>query len=197
MPLLPIVVGAILGVLAIVMIGSIIYLNRPTPASGPPTASGIPCDHLEQTQVHYHMGLQIIYKGVLTNLRDNTGIQMDSAGNIQCYYWLHVHPEAKNVIHIESPASDTFTLGEFFDVWNAWSMHNGYGPIKFDSKHVATFTIGPTDNLIVYLDKGDGKGPTVYTGDPRAIVLRNHEVISLVIAPPDNPPPAFTFPSGL
>src|SRR5262252_9303021 len=195
-PLLPVVVGAVLGVLAIVMIGTIVYLNRPAPAPGS-TVSGIPCDHLEQTQVHYHVGLQIVYKGVLTNLRDYTGIQLDSSGKIQCYYWLHIHPEDKNVIHIESPASDTFTLGQFFDVWNHWSTVNGYGSVKLDSNHVATFTIGPSDRLIVYVDKGDGKGPTVYTGDPRAIVLKNHEVISLVIAPPDNPPPAFTFPSGL
>jgi len=195
-PLLPVVVGGILGVLAIAMIGAIIYYNRPAP--GPQTVSGIPCDHLEHSQVHYHAGLQIIYHGVLTNVRDNTGIEFDSAGNIKCYYWLHVHPQDKNVIHIESPASDTFTLGQFFDVWNAWSTNNGYGPIKFDSKHVATFTLGPEDRLIAYVDKGDGKGATVYTGDPRAIVLQNHVVISLVIAPPDmNPPPAFTFPSGL
>lgn len=195
-PLLPIVVGSILGVLAIAMIGFIIALNRP---AGPvaPSVSGIPCDQLEQTQVHYHSALQIIYHGTLTDLRDNTGIQMSSSGNVQCYYWLHVHGGEKNVIHIESPASRTFTLGQFFDVADGWSKANGYEAMKLDSTHVATFTLAPTDKVVVYIDLGDGKGATVYTGDPRAIVLKQHEVITIEITPPDvTPPPSFTFPSG-
>src|SRR5690242_2893371 len=88
-PLLPIVVAGILGVLAIAMIGFIVYLNRPGP--GPVKVDGIPCDQLEHTQVHYHTALQIVYQGNVVNLPDNTGIQVDSAGNVSCYYWLHVH----------------------------------------------------------------------------------------------------------
>ena len=195
-PLLPVVVGAILGLLVIVMIGAIIYFGRPQP--GPQTVSGVPCDHLEHSQIHYHAALQIVYHGALTNVRDNTGIQMDSSGNITCYYWLHVHPQNKNVIHIESPASQTFTLGQFFDVSNTWSQANGYGPQRLDATHVATFTVQPGDKIVVYIDLGDGKGAKLYTGDPRAIILRSHEVITIEIAPPDvNPPPTFTFPSGL
>jgi hypothetical protein len=50
----------------------------------------------------------------------------------------------------------------------------------------------------VYTDAGDGKGPKLYTGDPRNIVLTNHEVITLEIQPPIvAPPPVFTFPSGV
>ena len=197
LPLLPIVVGSILGVLAIAMIGFIIALNRP---AGPPApaVAGIPCDQLEHSQVHYHAALQIVYHGTLTNLRDNTGIQANSTtGAVSCYYWLHVHGGEKNVIHIESPASKTFTLGQFFDVANAWSSANGYEAQKLDSTHVATFTLGPQDKMVVYVDLGDGKGATVYSGDPRAIVLKQHEVITIEISPPDvTPPPAFTFPSG-
>jgi len=193
-PLLPIVVGSVLGVLAIAMIFFIFYLNRPAPAA--PTVAGIPCDQLEHTQVHYHAALQIIYHGTPTNIRDNTGIQTVSAGNVSCYYWLHVHGGEKNVIHIESPASQTFTLGQFFDVANAWSTTNGYDPMKLDASHVATFTLGPQDKMVIYIDLGDGKGATVYTGDPRAIVLKQHEVITIEITPPDvKPPPAFTFPA--
>ena len=194
-PLLPIVVGGILAVLAIAMVAFIIYLNKPS--APPPKVSGIPCDQLEHTQIHYHAALQIIYHGVTTNIRDQTGIQSDSSGAVSCYYWLHVHGGEKNVIHIESPQGDTFTLGQFFDVANQWSTANGFGPQKLDSAHVATFTLGPEDKMVVYIDLGDGKGPTVYTGDPRAIVLKQHEVITIEIAPPDvNPPPTFTFPSG-
>ncbi len=195
-PLLPVVVGSILGLLVIAMIVAIIYYNRPQP--GPQTAGGVPCDHLEHSQVHYHTGLQIVYRGAVTNLRDDTGIQKDSSGNVTCYYWLHVHAANKNIIHIESPASQTFTLGQFFDVANTWSQANGYGPVRLDATHVATFTLQPADKIVVYVDLGDGKGAKLYPGDPRAIVLKSHEVITVEIAPPDvNPPPAFTFPSGL
>jgi hypothetical protein len=196
-PLLPIVVGAVLVALLIGMIAWIIYLNRPQP--GPQAAAGIPCDNLEHTQVHYHAALQIFYHGVPVNLRDSTGIVFDSTGtNVSCYYWLHVHAQNKNVIHIESPASQTFTVGQFFDVWNTWSTAQGYGTVRLDSTHVAQFTLGSGDKIVVYVDAQDGKGPQPYTGDPRAIVLKSHEVISIEITPPDvNPPPSFTFPSGL
>ena len=195
-PVMAVVAGVIVGVLTIALIVTIIYLGRP--ASGPPTVSGIPCDHLEHTQIHYHAALQIIYNGNVVNLPDNTGIQYDSSGtNVSCYYWLHVHAANKNTIHIESPASQQFTLGQFFDVWNEWSQRNGYGPVKFDATHVATFTLTPDQKVVAYVDLQDGKGPQPVTGDPRSIVLKNHEVISLVISPPDTKPPAFTFASGL
>jgi len=196
-PLLPIVVGSILVVLAIVMIGFIVYLQRP--AAGPQKVAGIPCDQLQHSQVHYHTALQIIYHGVTTNLTDDIGIQTDSTGaNVSCYYWLHVHAQNKNVIHIESPANDTFTLGQFFDVWNAWSQANGKGAQKLDATHVSTFTVGAVDRVVTYIDLGDGKGAQPYTGDLRSIPLKSHEVITIEITPPDvNPPPPFTFPSGL
>src|SRR5438105_10614439 len=107
-PILPIVVGSILAVLAIGMIAAIVYYGRPQP--GPQPVAGVPCDHLEHSQVHYHAALQLVYDGVVHNIPDNIGINMDSAGNVSCYYWLHVHAANKNVIHIESPANDTFTV---------------------------------------------------------------------------------------
>jgi hypothetical protein len=198
-PILPIVVGGILGVLVIAMIAAIVYLGRPQPSTHP-TVAGIPCDQLEHTQVHYHAALQIVYHGNLTNLPANTGIQTDSAGNVTCYYWLHVHQNSPNVIHIESPASDTFTLGQFFSVWNQWSTANGGGSQKLDAKHVASFALAPGEKIVTYVDLGDGKGPQVYDGDPRNIVLKSHEVVTVEIVEAGGTavtPPSFTFPSGL
>ena len=200
MPLMPVVAGVILGLLTIALIGAIIYYERPQNSSQP-VVSGIPCDHLEHTQIHYHAALQVLYYGTATNLRDNTGIQFDSTGtNVSCYYWLHVHASQKNIIHIESPASQTFTVGQFFDVANQWSNTNGYGPMKLDSTHVATFTLQPGDRIVTYIDLGDGKGPTASEGDPRSIQLKSHEVVTIEIvqsgASPTTPP-SFSFPSGL
>ena len=195
-PVMAIVAGVITGVLTIALIGTIWYLERPQ--AGPPTVAGVPCDQLEHTQIHYHTALQIIYNGNVVNLPDNIGIQYDSTGaNVSCYYWLHVHAANKNTIHIESPQSETFTLGQFFEVWDAWSQRNGHGAVKFDSKQLATLPITSDEKVITYIDLGDAKGPQPYTGDPKAIVLKSHEVISIVISPPDVKPPAFTFATGL
>src|SRR5207249_2859652 len=82
------------------------------------------------------------------------------------------------------------TLGQFFDVWSAWSTAKGGEAQKLDGTHVSTITLGPTDKMVIYIDLGDGKGATVYTGDPRAIPLKQHEVITIEVTPPDvNPPP--------
>jgi hypothetical protein len=191
-PLLPVAVGAILVALAIGL-GIYAYANnRPTTT---PSAAGVPCDRLEQTQVHYHAALQIVHEGVLTNLPDNTGIVTDSAGNVTCYYWLHVHTANKNVIHIESPANDTFNLGQFFAVWTAWNKNYGLPNEPLDATHVSTFTLTASEKLYVYVDASDGKGPQLFTGDPKTIVFTRHEVISLVISsdPANTTPPTFNW----
>jgi hypothetical protein len=194
-PLLPIVVGAILLVFAIGVIIYYVANNKPT---GPQTAAGIPCDQLEHTQVHFHAGLQIVYQGNQTHLPANLGIVTDSSGNMSCFYWLHVHAANPDTIHIESPASQTFTLGQFFAVWNAWNKLNNGPSVSLDAKHVATFTVTPDETLLVYIDLQDGKGPQPFTGDPSSIVLKSLEVITIEITPPAvTPPPSFTFASGL
>jgi hypothetical protein len=196
LPLLPIVTGAILVVLAVAMVVGIVLNSRPTP--GPTAVAGVPCDQLEHSQVHYHSALQIMYQGNVLNLPDNVGIQYDSTGqNITCYYWLHVHPGNLNVIHIEAPADKTFTLGQFFQIWNAWSVRNGKPAQKLDATHVSTLTLTPDQKIVTYIDLNDGKGPQLYDGDPSKIVLKSHEVITIEVAPPDVKPPSFTFEAGL
>jgi len=194
-PLLPIAVAGILLAFAIGLIIYIVVNNKP--ATPPVVAAGIPCDHLEHSTVHYHSAIQIIYDGTVHPIPGNIGITGDPASPT-CYYWLHVHAGNPNTIHIESPASQTFTLGQFFAVWTAWNKAKG-DPTEepLDATHVSTFTLTSGQTLKVYIDLQDGKGPQPYTGDPKAIPLKSHEVISLVISPPDTTPPAFTFASGL
>jgi hypothetical protein len=186
LPLLPIVVGGILAVLAIILIIIAVTQAKGTPTATLPKAGNIPCDALEHTQVHYHAALQIIYLGTPLNIPSDIG------RTSTCFYWLHVHAESPGVIHIESPKGDTFTLGNFFKVWSV----SKNTPELLDATHVAQFTLTGDQKLVVYVD--DGKGPQLYTGDPNAIVLKSHEVITLEITPPTvNPPPKFTFQSGL
>ncbi len=194
LPILPIAVGAILVVL---FIGLIVYGYVNNASSKPTTAAGIPCDKGEQTQVHYHAALQIVYQGNVTPIPGGIGISGGEAAPT-CLYWLHVHSANQDVIHIEAPANQTFTLGQFFSVWTAWSMAQGGPSEPLDSKHVSTFTLTAGQTLVIYVDAGDGKGPQLYSGDPKKIALRTHEVITLEISPPTvTPPPAFTFTTGL
>lgn len=194
LPILPIAVGLALVVLAI---GLIVYGFLNNGSSKSATVAGIPCDKGEHTQVHYHTALQIVYQGNVTPMPAGAG-QVGSESAPTCLYWLHVHAANPDVIHIESPAAQTFTLGQFFQVWDAWSVARGGPSEPLDSKHVSTFTLTPDQTLVIYVDAGDGKGAQLYTGDPKKIVLRTHEVITLEITPPAvSPPPAFTFTSGL
>jgi hypothetical protein len=195
-PLLPL---AVAGILLVFAIGLIIYFLANNKSNTPTTAAGIPCDQLEHTQVHYHAAVQIVYQGNVLPIPPNIGIVTDPvSGNTTCFYWLHVHAANTDVIHVESPANQTFTLGQFFTVWSTWSKANGGPNEPLDATHVSTLILTPDEKLVVYIDLQDGKGPTVYTGDPKAIPLKSHEVITLEITPPAvTPPPSFTFTSGL
>jgi len=188
LPLLPIAIGGILVVAAIILIIYGVVQSQGKPAVVVPAANGIPCDAGEHTQIHYHAALQILYQG------NPTSIPSDIGRLTSCFYWLHMHAESPGVIHIESPKGRAFTLGDFFKVWQ---VAKGT-PEPLDATHVSKFILTPDQQLVVYVDLGDGKGPQLYTGDPAAIVLKAHEVITLEIGPPTvNPPPKFTFQSGL
>jgi hypothetical protein len=192
--LLPIAVGVILVLLAA---GVVVYYFANRHSNTPAQAANIPCDALQHTQNHYHVGLQIVYQGNLLPIPSNIGIQGDPTAPT-CYYWLHVHTANQNTIHIEAPASRTFTLGDFFSVWTTWNQSQGLPAEPLDPKHVSTLpALTAGQQLVIYVDQSDGKGPQLYTGNPRAIVLKPHEIITLEISPPTITPPPFTFAAGL
>lgn len=193
-PLLPIVV---LGILLVFTVVLIIYVVQNNKSTAPQVAAGIPCDRGEHSQVHYHSALQIVYQGIVHPIPANIGIAGDPSAPT-CLYWLHVHAGNTNIIHIEAPASQAFTVGQFFAIWNSWSKSTGGPGEPLDATHVSSFALTSDQKLMVYIDLQDGKGPQPYTGDPNAIVLKPHEVITLEITPPTvTPAPPFTFTSGL
>ena len=148
-------------------------------------ANAIPCDRLSDTQVHYHAALQILVDGKPIPIPTDLG-RTDS-----CYYWLHMHTGEPGIIHVEAPSDRTFILGDFFQVWSVWAGTKEL----IDARQVSTISLRSDQRLLVYVDSGDG--PQAYTGKPGEIVLRDHEVITLEIAPPTvEPPPAFDWPRG-
>ena len=196
-PILAIVVGAIL---LVVFAGLLIYgaiNSRPNPI---PTVNGssgtIPCDQLEHTQVHYHAAIQIVDQGAVHPIPGGIGIQGGETAP-SCFYWLHVHSANQNVIHIESPADRVFTLGDFFKVWDAWSVHNGGPHEVLDSNHVSTLKLSNGQSIEVFVDLNDGKGAQLYDGDPNTIALKSHEIVTIEITPPTvSPPPKFDWKSA-
>jgi hypothetical protein len=164
-------------------------------SSGPNTqpVANIKCEAGEQAAVHYHAHLTILYKGTPVTVPHGVGIpggkldpnsQTPYVSTGTCFYWLHTHDDT-GVIHIEAPqgsANRQFTLGNFFAVWGQ----------PLSTGKVATLKVGSGEQMKVWVD---GKP---YSGDPSKIALKSHQQIVIEIGPPfTDPPPTFTFPSGL
>jgi hypothetical protein len=131
---------------------------------------GIRCDQSEGAVEHIHAKLQLYDKGHAVKIPANIGISQ-SAG---CLYWVHTHTD-DGYIHIESPVSQPFTLGEFFDLWGS----------ELSWKHAGTMQAPSGTTLSIWVNgkKWSGK-------DPRSIVLADHETIVIQNGPPFAKPAA-------
>jgi hypothetical protein len=171
--------------------------NRFSPSDGD-TASGgtgtnvvdsIPCGPSNQTY-HIHAHLSLLVNGARIAIPDTIG--MGSPGtetngfvlNAGCFYSIHTH-DADGLIHVENATPVTYTLGNLFDIWGQPLSTSG--------------AAGFTGSVRVFIAQGPSPGPstatsyTEYTGDPRAIVLKSHEEITVEVGPafvtPPNLPP--------
>jgi hypothetical protein len=136
-------------------------------------ADGLPVLSAEAFVVHIHQHLDLYVRGKHEPIPALIGI------NVQQRYLSPIHThDFSGVIHVESPTKRTFTLGQFWDV---------YG-VRFDSRCVG----GECGGLTVYVDG------VRYLGNPRAIVLRSHQELAVVVGKaPRRIPARFAFPSGL
>lgn len=153
-------------------------------AQGAPV-DGIQCSAGEQTAYHIHAHLAVYVNRQQRVIPEGIGIPppqqvaQTSSGPFvtggACFYWLHTH-DRTGVIHIESPTQRTYTLGQFFAIWNQPLSAGQAGPAK-----------GTVTAMV---------GGRRYSGDPAGLPLTAHEVIQLNVgsAAPFRP---FTFPPGL
>jgi hypothetical protein len=141
-----------------------------TTSNGAPLIDGISCqpEHLES---HYHAHLTLLDNGQQVTVPAFIGIDLQH----QCLYWLHTH-DATGVMHIESPDTRTYTLGQFFDVWGQ--------PLS------AARAASLKGRLKVFV------GGRRVSGNPRAIVLKPHELITIEQGRTVAPPP-YQFAPGL
>jgi hypothetical protein len=175
-----VLVAAVAGSLALATtIGVAAPITRATPPQGVQQSSvpqgdpvaGISCDAMEGMKIHIHQHLVLLDHGKPLLIPNNVGRPMMR----QCLYWVHTHTP-DGIIHIESPAMRTFTLGEFFTIWGQPLTRTQASSMKSDKG-------AP---LKVWVN---GKP---YTGDPRKIQLTAHADVVIEAGPPYPKPPKFT-----
>ena len=125
---------------------------------------GIQCNATEGVVEHVHAQLQIFDRGKPVAIPAGVGMPQGRG----CLYWVHTHTP-DGYIHIESPVTRTFTLGQFFDIWGqplSWTRAAG--------------SIAPHGfRLHVWVN-----GKPWHGSNPRAIVLHDHEAIVIQNASP-------------
>jgi hypothetical protein len=149
------------------------------------TIDGVSSNAIEQLKYHIHAHLAIYINGAQKTIPYGIGIEqpwtMDQQSTTPfvdsgaAFYYLHTHDDT-GVIHIESPDSTIYTLGQFFAEWN---------------QTLSSTQIGSSQGAVTAFVNG-----TKVTGDPSTIKLTEHEVIQLDLGRVTGFQP-YTFPSGL
>lgn len=133
----------------------------------------------EGTILHTHQHLDIFINGQQLTLPANIGID-DAKGFIAP---IHTHDET-GMIHVESPVTEKFYLGQFFDIWG----------VLFSSDCIGGYCNNKNQKLKIFVD---GK---LFNGNPRMIELMAHQEIALVYGTisqlPSPVPSYYAFPNG-
>jgi hypothetical protein len=151
------------------------------PAGDNAPIDGIACETSEQLLFHIHAHLQMFVNGQEELVPAGIGIgpPLQMFGGIvvggSCFSWLHTHDES-GIIHIESPVMQTFTLGNFFDIWG---------------QPLSSTQLGPAQGTVTAFVNG-----ALFNGDPGTIPLAAHTVIQLDIGDPSIAPQPYTWPPG-
>ena len=125
--------------------------------------------------LHIHQHLDIFVNGKHEPVPQGIGIY-----DGQFLTELHTH-DATGIMHVESPTATHFDLGQFFGVWG----------VRLNADCVGGYCRQVTP-WTVYVN---GRP---YSGDPAALVLREHQEIAFVIGtPPKKIPSSYKFAPGL
>jgi hypothetical protein len=172
-----VIVALVIGI-GVVVSSSKIILSGAS-ASSPPI-DNIQCNSMEQAAFHIHAHLDILINGQPYTIPSQIAIIPG-----KCFYWLHTHDDS-GVIHIESPITRNFTLGQVFDIWNK----------KFTNTQILDNIVDNKNTLSVYVN-GTQVNPNVNYKD---IKLSGHDEIAIVYGsrpPPNSIPSKYSFAQGL
>jgi hypothetical protein len=140
---------------------------------------GLPTLSEEGTALHIHQHIDVLIDGRPVEVPAEIGI--NQAANFISD--IHTH-DSTGVIHIESPTVETFTLGQFFDIWG----------VKFSTDCIGSYCADASHTLKVYVNG------SLASGDPRNIQLTPHEEIAVVFgtsSSTSNIPSSYSFEPGL
>jgi hypothetical protein len=160
-----------------VLIAAALFAAAPAYAevpSGQPV-HGIRCEAMEGNVMHIHQHVAIFNHGKPVAIPPDVGQVMIGS----CLFWLHTHTP-DGIVHIESPAFRTFTLGDFFDVWGEPLSRTNVAGAKPRGDETTTVWV-------------DGHR---YAGDPRKIELTQHLDVTIDVGPPARQPAPFTAWNG-
>ena len=168
----------IIGLMAAVAIGiGFTVATSKTPGAAALTIDGVQCNSAEQLVFHNHAHLDIFVNGQPYTIPSQIGIIPG-----KCFYWLHTHDDS-GTIHIESPITQNYTLGQFLDIWN---KTNGNVPI------LTNITNSQKDTISAYVN-----GNKVNAGiDLRNIKLNEHDEIAIIYGKPPINIPRYKFSPG-
>ncbi|GHO80897.1 hypothetical protein KSD_86680 [Ktedonobacter sp. SOSP1-85] len=127
-----------------------------------PSVNGIACQGNEQLDYHIHAHLSIYINGQQVQVPQSIGIASDNS----CIYWLHTH-DTSGILHIESPKTKTYALGDFFQIW-----HGRFPELQYPAQ------LSQTSGWTVYVN---GKQ---YNGDINSVPLNAHALITLAYNSP-------------
>jgi hypothetical protein len=142
-------------------------------------AIGLPALPKEALRFHIHQRMAMIVNGKFVYIPAGIGIDANATFIAE----LHTHDNT-GIIHVESPKTQKFTLGQFFDVWG----------LRFSAKCLGGYCAKGNRQVMVWTN-----GRRVL-GDPRNVVLKSH--LSIVVAygteksVPKPIPAHFPFPKG-
>jgi hypothetical protein len=143
-------------------------------------ADELPALKEEGEALHIHQHLDILLDTIPVQVPEGIGIN-ERAGFIAP---IHTH-DTTGVIHVESPTVQDFTLGQFFDIWG----------VEFNETRIGGYYNTGGKTLHVYVNGEQ------YQGDPRQIVLTDHQEIAIIYGTdsevPKGIPSSYNFPAGL
>ncbi len=140
----------------------------------------LPALTAEGAALHTHQHLDIFIDGKSIPLPSGIGVN-SSKGFISD---IHTH-DTSGIIHVESPRVQTFTLGQFFDIWG----------VQFTTQSIGGYTAIEGKALKVYVNG------ILYQGNPRELVLEAHQEIVVTYGTdldiPNPLPSTYQFTQGL
>jgi hypothetical protein len=151
--------------------------------------STIQCQSSAQLTQHIHANMQIYFNGKDEPIPAGVGIETDSSGDATGFCWLHTH-QPDGVIHIESPNTNRYMVGDFLAVWDMPVFQERWlpeGPPVITSTSFFGLQLNATHQLTVYVN---GK---VFAGDPKTLILQSGENIWLEYGTPLVKPTPYDF----